>query len=94
MDSFQKLTKQQKDIYAVSYRADSYQNIERHFLSLFTPFHFGQYVLEFFQDKRFLKIFAKLKKAQQKADLFMDDHYQAFRIGPSHTVFRRRFYFI
>ena len=72
--------KQQKDIYAVSYRADSYQNIERHFLSLFTPFHFGQYVLEFFQDKRFLKIFAKLKKAQQKADLFMDDHYQAFRI--------------
>ena len=77
---FSEVDKQESDVYALSGHFYTAQDIQRHCESLLTPFHFGVYVLEFFQDKRFLKIFAQLKKLRQREDLFMDDHYQSFRI--------------
>ena len=47
---------------------------------MFTPFHFGGYVLEFFQDKRFFKVFGNLKQALCIEKLFIDDFCHAFRI--------------
>ena len=73
--------KHELDVYAASTGRRHPQEIQEHFESLFTPFHFGGYVLEFFQDKRFLKVFASLKEVQQRKDLFMDDLCLAFRIN-------------
>ena len=72
--------KQEKDTYAFSRRTEGKADIKMHFSSLFTPFHFGEYVLEFFQDKRFFKVFGNLKKALRVEKLFIDDFCQAFRI--------------
>ena len=71
---------QNRDIYALSRGEGSHRDIQTHFSSLFTPFHFGDYVLKLFQDKRFFKIFAQLKKAQLKEGVFIDVFYQAFRL--------------
>ena len=75
------IDKLEKDVYASSTRWKSPQEIQEYFESLFTPFHFGCYVLEFFQDKRFFKVFANLKEIHQRKGLFMDDLYLAFRIN-------------
>ena len=72
--------KQKKDIHALSRGKESLRDIHRHFDSLFTPFHFGEHVLEFFQDKRFFKILGNVNASRLSQDLFMDDCFQAFRI--------------
>ena len=73
--------KLEKDVYASSTRWRSPEKIQEHFESLFTPLNLGEYILEFFQDKRFFKVFANLKDVVQREGLFMDDLYLAFRIN-------------
>ena len=80
MGIFHEVDKQEKDTYAFSRRTEGKADIKMHFSALFTPFHFGGYVLEFFQDKRFFKVFGSVKKALCIEKLFIDDFCQAFRI--------------